>query len=237
MNSYASKLRGCFECILEFVYPPRCLICQNLTGVGKNKKLICDSCLKKLKFVDNISIHFDILKFQSEKIMFDWGNVVFEYEIVKPLIEAFKFSKMKPLGKYIAQFMHDFALQQNVYDGIELLVPIPISKERMIERGFNQTAVMAEYISTLSGIKMSEALKRQKNTVAQFKIRNAEKRIKNIKGAFAVTEDVTGKNILLIEDIFTTGATINECALTLKKAGANRVDFLAFSISTEKKRR
>ncbi|MCI1930672.1 MAG: ComF family protein [Clostridia bacterium] len=232
MNSYVSKTKVLFENFIEFVYPPRCLICQKLTGIGKSKQLICDSCLKKLKFIDNVPLHFDKLTFHGEEIMFDLGYAVFKYETVKPLIEAFKFSRMKPLGKYIAQFMHDFALQENVYDGIELLVPIPISKERMLERGFNQTAVMAEYISNISGIKMSEALKRQRDTVAQFKIRNAGKRIKNIKGAFVVKEDVKDKNILLIEDIFTTGATLNECALTLKKAGANRVDFLAFSIST-----
>jgi len=231
MSSFASKTKSIVEYVLEFIYPPRCMVCQELAGFGSGQEFICEKCMEKLKYADNVSLHFDMLKFHKTEIAFDIGYAAFKYETVKPLIEAFKFSKIKSLGKFIAGLMNDFALQRSAYDDIDIFVPVPISRERFIERGFNQTEVLAEHLSMLSGIAYVNALKRDKNTVAQFRINDPQKRIGNLKDAFTVIENITGLNILLIEDIFTTGATLNECAATLKKAGANRVDFLSFSIS------
>ena len=118
----------------------------------------------------------------------------------------------------------------NIWE-IDEIVPVPIHPKRFKERGFNQALVMAEELGNIIGIPVVDGkVLRIKNTRPQ-KVLDDLERIKNIKGAFAVTDDyLPKKNILIIDDIYTTGTTIRQIAQILKAKGAERVFFLTISI-------
>jgi ComF family protein len=110
-----------------------------------------------------------------------------------------------------------------------LMVPVPLHPRKLRERRFNQSAELARTLTRLSGTPFHEALRRTRYTSSQAGL-DREDRLKNLRGAFAVRPragpHVEGRNILLVDDVFTTGATAHECALTLRKHGAARVAVL-----------
>jgi len=112
------------------------------------------------------------------------------------------------------------------FSGMDLLVPVPVHHTRKRERGYNQAEVIAQALATRSGIALhARALKRLRKTGTQTKLGKAQ-RGKNIFGAFMAVEDLSGKKVLLVDDVFTTGATVNACAQALKAAGAAEVRVL-----------
>jgi predicted amidophosphoribosyltransferase len=106
-----------------------------------------------------------------------------------------------------------------------LIVPVPLHPRRERERGFNQAKILAEIVAHHFNLTLIEALKRIKNTKPQAKIKDIEKRMQNIFNCFAIKspEAIQGKNIILIDDVFTSGATINEAVKVLKQNGAKKV--------------
>jgi ComF family protein len=107
---------------------------------------------------------------------------------------------------------------------IDVIVPVPLHKIRLDERGYNQSELLARELSYRLNIFMSKALRRVRNTTTQTAL-HKEERIENVKGAFKVTykDTIVGKNVLLVDDVLTTGATLDECAKVLKENGAKDV--------------
>ena len=113
---------------------------------------------------------------------------------------------------------------------MNLVIPIPLHRRRQKIRGYNQTRILAEAISRITNIPMKDnVLARIKYTDPQKQLNDKERR-RNIKGAFIVRKEVWGKKIVLIDDIYTTGSTLDEAAKVLYKAGAEKVYFLTISI-------
>ncbi|MBI4842921.1 MAG: ComF family protein [Nitrospirae bacterium] len=107
----------------------------------------------------------------------------------------------------------------------DMAVPVPLYTKRLKERGFNQSALLGKHIANRAGVPlMLNVLVRSRNTLPQVGL-SAKERRKNIMNAFDVVshESVKGKKVMLIDDVFTTGATVNECSKVLKKAGAEEV--------------
>lgn len=115
-----------------------------------------------------------------------------------------------------------------------MIVPIPLHPQRERERGFNQALVIARMLkqSGIRSVRIEQLLEKKRRTLAQSQLRRAE-RLDNLRGAFSVRKKdlVRGKHILLVDDVITTGSTVNECARTLKAEGAARVDALALARS------
>jgi ComF family protein len=134
---------------------------------------------------------------------------------------------MQRLGAPLGQFLRSGYPREAVFDAI---VPMPIHFWRYQERGFNQAEVLALAIAPLSGLPVEAFVKRVKNTSRQAGLSARQRRL-NVRDAFAVAnpELVRGKRILLIDDVLTTGASANACALALKKAGASTVALLALA--------
>lgn len=115
-------------------------------------------------------------------------------------------------------------------DRPDIVVPVPLHRRRLIWRGFNQSTELARAISRQLGAKVrNKALVRTRHTPPQTRLDRAG-RLANIKDAFAANTDlVRDKRVLLVDDVFTTGATLRECARTLKRAGASHVDVLVLA--------
>lgn len=113
----------------------------------------------------------------------------------------------------------------------DLLVPVPLSRKRMNERGYNQAELLAKPLSEFIGIEYrDDVLIRHKNTRYQARLRNYE-RMTNVKGAFSSSDYAKDKSIIIFDDIYTTGSTVDECAKTLKSVGAGKIIGLTFSIT------
>jgi ComF family protein len=108
---------------------------------------------------------------------------------------------------------------------IDVIMPVPLHRSRLRERGFNQALLLASAVGRAHGIPLSyDNLTRFRATRPQVEL-SGEERVQNVRGAFRLTRpaDVEGKRVLLVDDVFTTGATMNECAAVLKRAGARSV--------------
>jgi ComF family protein len=134
----------------------------------------------------------------------------------------FKFRGKVALAPALAQLMVD---RLPLFDSVDLVIPVPLHPKRLREREFNQSLLLADRIARRLGLPLSYAnLVRIAPAPAQTTL-SRKRRLKNLRGAFAVRrpDAIAGKRILLIDDVFTTGATVNECAKTLRKAGAGDV--------------
>ena len=141
---------------------------------------------------------------------------------VVELILRFKYNSEGDIAKLFAPFMAD------VWKGeADIIVPVPLSKERLKSRGYNQALLLAKELSAVNGITVGDALVRVKKTTPQKNMAQKQRQ-ENLKNAFRVAdvEIIKGKRVLLVDDVYTTGATAAECTRMLKKAGAIDVQIL-----------
>ncbi len=153
---------------------------------------------------------------------------------LRELILAYKFEGRLDLGRQLQELLLA-AFARGLADfpelsGCELLVPVPLHPRRLLSRGFNQSREIARLLAARRALPIrQEALERVRQTIPQMEL-GARERVENIRGAFAARrEAVEGRGVLLVDDIMTTGATLEECARTLAAAGAARVDVLVLA--------
>jgi ComF family protein len=191
-----------FRFLLEAIFPSFCYIC------GKpSKGILCDGCKKNFEEKRVNKIFFPDADHLSQVY------IVFEYEgEVRRLIEEFKYEKRKEIARYFSQYFSGLPLD---YD---FIVPVPLHPTRLRERGFNQSEVIAKGLAKVYGIPLAKkGVKRRKYTLKQANLTRSE-RLENLSGAFFVShpERFRGKRILLVDDVYTTGATMENLAKAFK---------------------
>lgn len=157
-----------------------------------------------------------------------YSPLSFKNNVIREMVHRLKYRNVKGygiiLGRFLAHASSYYALQPKK-DAV--IVPVPLHPKRMRARGFNQTEIIAKTYSELSKIPIadSESLIRKKNTPPQTTVADRSKRIENMRDVFFVKNatDIFGKNVILIDDVATTGSTINEAAKALKRGGAREV--------------
>ncbi len=201
---------------MNLIFPPRCEICQT-----SNSQAICQSCFSEIRFMKpHLGVH-----------------CVSVYDgALRTAIHRFKFKGRKKLAQALGLVMVQYLAQSPSLEmkEIDLIVPVPLNNKRLRQRGFNQTELLARVLSKYFGVGVCSALARTRDTKAQFDLPRAE-RFTNIDGAFEVIDQdaIHGRRILLLDDIYTTGATIAECSKALKAAGARRIEILTLSRALE----
>lgn len=213
--------------LLTWFFPPRCLgcgirgtnLCADCAGAAERVSGIrCRRCGKPFE-ADNVCP----LCSRLEKIYFERVRSAFVYEnLIREAIHQFKFKRKLELSLLFANEIFSVYLIQKW--PIDLVVPTPISKERRNERGYNQTEWVARTFAIRAGLPYSATgLQKLRETESQSSLSEAERR-SNLAGAFAAEPiTVQGKSILVVDDVLTTGTTMNECARALLKAGAAQV--------------
>ena len=200
------------DSILDLIFPPRCEVC------GKSgPSALCPECFSGIKFLKpQYGIHCAAL--------YDGA--------VRTALHRFKFQKRKnlaePLGILLVNYLGQAAaLKMKELDSI---VPVPLHRRRQRQRGFNQIELLARVIARYYELPVVASLERVKDTRPQFGLQK-EARLLNLRGAFRVSrpQDVHDKRLLLLDDVYTTGATVAECAKALSGAGARRIEVLTLS--------
>ena len=165
---------------------------------------------------------------------FSRGGAAFTWHSAHDAIYRFKYKGRREYADYFAAEMAGVLRERFAGETFDLLVPVPLSAERMRSRGYNQALLLAEGVGAASGIPVGrDALRRVKATLP-MKDLSPESRRRNMKNAFhAYRNDVKSKKIMLVDDIYTTGATIDACAEAILAAGAVKVCFLTAAIGEE----
>ena len=209
--------------ILDIIFPVKCLSC-GYAGLD-----LCFVCISNFP--------------PAERENAKWVFSLFDYRHppLKKALWLLKYRGKKRLANIFAEIMYgkileelsDLAIMQNFRDVI--IIPIPLSALGLRERGYNQAELIAKKLSELDGninFKIEKhILIKNKETKHQARIKNRNERLRNLSGAFAVKNEllIKNRNIILIDDITTTGATLNEAKKILKKAGARKI--IAFTVA------
>jgi len=209
--------------ILDLFYPPRCGGCGR-AGLG----WWCAECDARTPWLEDSAITTT----QSLSDGYPDLKVISAARFDTPLREAihrFKYEGQPQLSAVFGARMG--ALWVRCGRPVDAIVPVPLHASRLRERGFNQSALLAREISAISGLPIqAQALRRVRATQQQVRMDDPDARRANVHGAFAAAQAlVTGKAILLVDDVFTTGATLAECAVVLHQAGASEVTALTLA--------
>jgi len=224
--------------VLDILFPPLCLSCQNYLGNGKNDHSLCDKCRT------NIIIHTTLFcsicrsrlpenkKICHKESSYLLGAATTYDEPIKTLIHHFKYGYWtrleKPLNTIFLSYLENLgAVRSSISHSFKkyIVVPIPLHKDRLKERGFNQATCFARAVALHYKLPIEQNLLfRVKETKPQVKL-DWEKRKNNLEKAFTVSKPgrIEGKNIILIDDVYTSGATINEAVRTLRSSGAKKI--------------
>jgi len=211
-----------FKTLLDLIYPPVCHLCQH--RLKENEKLVCNPCWCQ---IPEINLPSDDLKFFENQLQEISGILaVWEYnDQIRRIIHLFKYNGYTAFSQYIGTKMAVLCLVSSEFKTADYLLPVPLHRVRLRERGYNQSLLLSRQISLITGIECNEKLlKRVRNTKTQTRL-NSRKRFKNVALAFKVVnaKSIAGKTIIIVDDIITTGSTIRACAAELLKAGAKKI--------------
>lgn len=232
--------------LLGILYPPRCPLCDGVLDIA-NYSGICSSCDKEIEFVREPYCKMCGKPIENEieelcedckkrRFSFEYGRAVFVYNYsMKNAVARFKYSGRCEYAEYFAsQAVRMYGKWINKISP-DALIPVPIHKSRYRQRGYNQAQVIAKSIGEKLGIPVvSNLIVRVKQTIPQKELSVIERR-KNLYGAFSIVEEMKElyhelKCVIMIDDIYTTGSTIEACADVLKDSGISKVYFLCICI-------
>ncbi len=228
------------DLVLDFIYPENisCILCNK--PIKKiNTYSLCKDCFKELNFIQDgcIKCGKPIIYHSLEKLdicgcsycfnksfYFDKAISCIEYsDISKSMILGFKYKNKTYMAKYISNIMKEKLDLENIK--FDYITFVPLHKKRMRKRGFNQSEKIAKELGKMIDIPILDCIYRKSNTNRLYNLNRKERKIE-LKNAFLVKENinyVNGKNILLIDDIFTTGSTVNEISKLLKLNNVNKI--------------
>ncbi len=193
-----------------------CLFCKK---EEREKFFLCESCLSKLDYVDN---EFEILGYKA-RVLYFYNS------FMAHLISDYKFNRNTSLYRVFGQMVFEFLKEKNM-DDFDYILTCPSSNSVLNYRGFDHVKLICDYFIKNTGMKYLEDFKKIKNTKAQHKL-SLEDRAKNLKNSFEFKGDLTGKNILIFDDIITSSNTVKEIIRTIEKSNPKNIEILALASS------
>ncbi len=239
--SFFDKIKHMFVLVKFLLLPNLCLVCKNTVFSQDD---ICLDCWHKLEFITSQTCSKCLERLSGTDVLLrlnhlpvcpkcyrqppfvDHAKAVFSYtKEIRTLIIKFKHNDSTELSMFFAKLMANTG--QELFTKSDLIIPIPIHNQKMRKRKYNQAFLLAKYLSKITG----DINKLQPNILYKSKPtrpqegRTSRQRTYNIKNSFSLKNPdlIYNKNILIIDDVHTTGSTLNECAKILKKAGANQI--------------
>ena len=214
MPSVLQKPKSIFKTLLDIVLPPVCYVC----GTGCSSKYgLCDLCLNKIRLCADYSP-------KNAYIEKAWSCSYYK-DTIKECIHLFKYKGYIGLIDIFRDIMIDFVKKHDIHKNVDLIVPVPIYPTKKRERTYNHAEILARSLSKNFTIPINaKNLKKIKWTQSQSEL-GREKRLKNVKDTFLIVDKgvFSDKRVLLVDDVYTTGTTINECAKVLRGAKASKV--------------
>ncbi|MEX2033399.1 MAG: ComF family protein [Candidatus Colwellbacteria bacterium] len=226
-------IKTMWQQVLEILFPSICLNCRSyLQSREERENLLCSNCF------DGIKIYSNVFRPDPRTNLIAVGS--YENAALRELIHSFKYNGFLgarvPLEKLVIKWLSaNRELASRVLDSGFLLVPIPLHKNRLRARGFNQAEIITLILSQLFRLPMArDLLSRTRDTRSQIEMKNKEERRDNIKNSIAVRENKESvllqyQNVILVDDVYTSGSTMEEAMRALRRSGAK--DITAFVIA------
>ena len=208
--------------LIDLIFPRCCMVCDEL--LSPQERDICLDCMSKLPKIEKLHLE------EIEKVF--WGKVEIEratsyiyYHKNSPynnIIHYLKYKNRPEPGERLAFIAAKEIAETGFFDGIDAIIPLPLSKKKLKERSYNQCDYIAAGISRATGIPVLKGAVVRTTANETQTHKNRDERWKNVEGIFALDrpQDIEGKHVLLLDDILTTGATLASCAKTIQ-AGCN----------------
>lgn len=231
--------------IAAFIVPPVCLACRERLA---DMDSLCPACWSRIDFIrpplcDRLGLP---MPFGTGEVMvsasavanppaYDRARAVARFDgVMRDLVHGFKYADRHEMVGLFARWLADAG--RTLMHDAEVIVPVPLARSRLLWRRYNQSALLAAAVAASSGKTFAPlALKRIRKTPSQVGL-TPDQRQRNVAGAFAVPPSrkhlVDGRNVLLVDDVITTGATVEACARALRRSGARRIDVLALALVT-----
>ena len=221
-----------WRAVAEAIWPARCIGCE------RRGTPLCDACRRQLPYLSDGACHRCGARLRARGVCRGcrrlWSalssvRAPFSYEgAARTAVLTLKFRS----GRYLAPLMGEFLREAVRVRPVQadVIVPIPLARARLRQRGFNQAQLLAEQVAgAVGGVVVADALERQERLPQQTL--TAKERLRNLSGAFSCPRPgaVLARRVLLVDDVVTTGATLSACADTLAEAGAARLTALAFA--------
>ncbi len=228
-----------FNVIINAIFPQKCISCGAIT---ERNEFLCEYCYENIERVDfsKVCERCGLPKKECEckNRVFHFNSIVAPFinaEIAQAAMYRFKFKKLAFCSKFFSEEMAKAV--KTVYHGVrfDAITYVPMHPIKRLKRGFNQSEKLAAELSKILGIPLFDGVLSVKYTNNRQHDMSVKERFQNVKGKYSYNYKITGKNILLVDDIKTTGATVDECAKQLLLAGANSVYCVSGLISEPKK--
>lgn len=219
--------------VRDILCPPKCVICQEILAPGEK---ICDDCRQKLPYIGNAvcmkcgkPIEGEMNELcrdcMRKKHFFDRNVALWTYnKQLKLSVYRFKYNNKRVYAEFYAEEIMKRYNELIKSWNVDVIIPVPLFKGKLYKRGYNQAAVLAYELERLCRIKVREDVVVRVRNTRPMKELNDKERIKNIKGSFKIVPKVLQlEKVLLVDDIFTTGSTVDEIAKVLKTIGVRNV--------------
>jgi ComF family protein len=241
-------MRFIIEKIFQFLLPAQCHCCEKFLDEGQEG--ICSDCLSKINWIEPPFCSVCGTPFLSKEVKghscghcltqkkyFRMARALGAYNgSLQEAIHRWKYQGKTTLTSFFGKWMAEGISHYWDPHLFDLLIPVPLYPRRLRERGFNQALLLVKDLSRRTGIPYRKrALRKRNPTVPQVNLSGVE-REKEVRGSFHMIgkKEVEGKTILLVDDVYTTGATVNECSKVLMAGGAKRVDVLTLAHTLKK---
>ena len=214
------------DLVNKYLFPPKCVFCRRVMEHDG----VCNKC--------KVSLPYRHSKESENPIMFvDGAYSYFHYEgDVRNALIRYKFGGLSKYAVDFSVYLEE-CIRECLDGEFDVISWVPLSKKRLKSRGYDQARLLAEEVASRLGESAVRTLKKSRNTAPQSRQGDISRRMANILGAYEMASfDPTGKKILLIDDVLTTGSTVSECARILKTAGAEKVYIVTVAKTRERKK-
>jgi len=216
---------------LDLLFPPQCFSCNKRLENSKN--IICTTCSSSLIQLENICpvcgnklTPGECSYCKSNNWYFEKVISLFPYNrVVQDLIHNFKYNELTKISNLFAEYFSKFILEQNSFAHIDLVLPVPIHSVRKRARGYNQAEFISRKIARLTAAEhLPNLVRRKRFTLTQTRLTKNERKA-NVADAFTLKKgyDISDKNVLLVDDVFTTGSTVNSISKLLRESNCGKV--------------
>lgn len=213
--------------MLRIIYPPKCILCTRF--LTKEETDLCHDC----------RIHTEPFPGTKTSIPFvaHWTSLWYYKDNVRSSIHRFKFGNRRHYAESYSRLL-GLRLCDSIYNEADLITWVPVSTLRMLRRGYDQSKLLAKALGKELSLPVVRVLKKIRHTPPQSLLGHAPQRRANVLNAYKIIDPklVTGKRILLLDDVVTTGATASECAKVLLTAGAKEVNLATIAVAKHDKK-
>ncbi len=221
-------IKGVFLDFAELIYPNLCRCCFE-NSITKGDNYFCIACHSKLPFTNDIEkIDNDLMYHFYGRVPIERATALLWYSeggVVQQMIHNMKYKGIKEIGVQLGTILGKRIFESGLYKSIDLIIPVPMHYKKQMQRGFNQAELIVESVSKETNLPyVINILVKEKETITQTR-KSRKERVQNASNVYSIM-DVTaikGKHIMIVDDVVTTGSTIEACASALLNNGAAKI--------------